>query len=158
MAACVGIVEHVLRCWCLRLHTGAIQTLQERLLWKLTLGEKSLATSGTRTRFGNLPDFSAGCWAIKWTVPTCVLSAAMHRGAVPDDLQGISAVLDPCVAAARRGQPRTLQPRRHAGRPQERCWYTKKRKWKKDECELWCCCWSLLYSAILRFRADYMSE
>ena len=41
------------RCWCTRLHTGGgLYRHRKSLRWKLTLGEKSLATLGTRT----LPD------------------------------------------------------------------------------------------------------
>jgi len=51
---CLGFLG-VHRCWCMRLHTEAVRTPSESLHWKLTLGEKSLAAPGTRTRVSIVP-------------------------------------------------------------------------------------------------------
>ena len=57
------------RCWCVRLRTGAVRTPY----WKLTLGEKSLAALGIRTRVGIAPGFSFGrstSWATTIPAPS----------------------------------------------------------------------------------------
>ena len=51
---CLGFLR-VYRCWCMRLHTEAVRTPSESLHWKWTLGEKSLAAPGTRTRVSIVP-------------------------------------------------------------------------------------------------------
>ena len=52
----------------MRLHAGAVQTPWESLHWKLTLGEKSLATPGTRTCISIAPGFPVG-WSTRWAIP-----------------------------------------------------------------------------------------
>lgn len=37
------------RCWCMWFHTGAVQTTQESLYWKLTREKKCLVTTGNQT-------------------------------------------------------------------------------------------------------------
>ena len=67
MAAIVWDFQCMHKCWCMQLHTGAVWTPQESLHWKLTLGEKSLAASGTWTCISIAPGCSVGLstnWAI----------------------------------------------------------------------------------------------
>ena len=56
--SCVPTVVWLPKCWCMRWHTGAVRTPSESLHWKLTLGERSLAAPGTRTRVSIAPGFS----------------------------------------------------------------------------------------------------
>ena len=64
-----GIFNVRTRFRCMRLHTGAGWTSYKSLHWKLTLGEKSLAASGTRTRVSIAPGFSVRR-SPSWAIPT----------------------------------------------------------------------------------------
>ena len=77
-----GIFNVRTRYWCMRLHTGAVRTLQESRHWKLTLGlKKSLAAPGTRTRVSTAPGFLAErstSWAIPAPIVSC-FSIAVYK-------------------------------------------------------------------------------
>ena len=112
MAASVCDFEPAHGCWCMQLHMvggvgrGGGCTVCKSLHWKLTLGEKSLAASGTRTSISIAPN------STNWAIPTPQLVKVERKEKIlPWNLTwrtGQSSCLLVDITCARKGQNQSL--------------------------------------------------